>query len=311
MKLFYWGYSPNFGDQLNPWLWPKLMGDIFADGDADKSVFVGIGTLLGIESQAHYPPQALKAVMGAGAGYGQRLSFDEKWKFYAVRGPLTAERLGLDARLAVTDGAVLLRTVPLAAQKTKKYPVSYMPHWESRKHWDWTRLENEIGLHIIDPTDKDVDKLLGEIAASELVIAEAMHGAIVADALRVPWIPVKMHGHILDFKWRDWCASLELSYEPVQLEPLFSPHVTAEKVKRRLDAKIRVPLLSSAIKSGVTGALRGRYTTREARTFEHLRKVAQEVKPSLSKDAMIESRTQQLMERVEEFKADYARGIFG
>lgn len=310
MKLFYWAYSPNFGDRLNPWLWPQLLGDIVTSGSDDESVFVGIGTLLGAEFQSHYPTGEMKAVMGSGAGYGENLSLDENWKVYAVRGPLTAERLGLDARLAVTDSAALLRCVPLPGDKIKKYPVSYMPHFESRKHWDWTQIENEFGIHILDPTTKDVEQTLAEIAASELVLAEAMHGAIVADALRVPWIPIKMHGHILDFKWRDWCASLDLSYNPVQVEALFSPHVLADKMVRRLEKKVRVPLLSSAVKSGVTGALQGRYKTREAQIVERLKQVSREVKPSLSQDSILESRTQRLLECVDEFKTDYARGLF-
>jgi len=60
-----------------------------------------------------------------------------------------------------------------------------------------------------------VQKTLTAIQQSRLLIAEAMHGAIVADALRVPWIPIRFHKHILPFKWRDWCASLNMSYDPV------------------------------------------------------------------------------------------------
>ncbi len=52
---------------------------------------------------------------------------------------------------------------------------------------------------------------------SKFVIAEAMHGAIVADALRIPWVPVKAYSHILDFKWQDWAESLALNYQPETL----------------------------------------------------------------------------------------------
>ena len=39
-----------------------------------------------------------------------------------------------------------------------------------------------------------------------------MHGAIVADTLRVPWIPVRTNPKILPFKWLDWCQSVKLPY---------------------------------------------------------------------------------------------------
>jgi succinoglycan biosynthesis protein ExoV len=50
-----------------------------------------------------------------------------------------------------------------------------------------------------------------------------MHGAIVADALGVPWIPVRTGGAgTLEFKWRDWCGSVGLSYRPHHVVPLYA-----------------------------------------------------------------------------------------
>lgn len=56
-----------------------------------------------------------------------------------------------------------------------------------------------------------------------------MHGAIVADALRVPWIPVAFGDTVLPFKWRDWLSTLDLPYEPALITPLYDN-------KRILDA---------------------------------------------------------------------------
>src|ERR1019366_6854573 len=56
-------------------------------------------------------------------------------------------------------------------------------------------------------------------ASAKLVVAEAMHGAIVADTLRIPWIAVECSPEILPFKWVDWCQSMDLPYKPFQLLP--------------------------------------------------------------------------------------------
>jgi hypothetical protein len=72
-------------------------------------------------------------------------------------------------------------------------------------------------MTFIDPGG-EVDEVLAAIRGCEVVLAEAMHGAIIADALRIPWIPVRCYDHILDFKWRDWCESLQLQYEPAVLD---------------------------------------------------------------------------------------------
>jgi hypothetical protein len=57
--------------------------------------------------------------------------------------------------------------------------------------------------------------VLAAIESSEMVLAEAMHGAIVADALRIPWVPLQLYDQILNLKWHDWCGSLGIKYTPL------------------------------------------------------------------------------------------------
>jgi hypothetical protein len=102
----------------------------------------------------------------------------------------------------------------------------------------------DAGMHYIDPA-AGAEMVLKSIAGSQLVIAEAMHGAIVADTLRIPWIPAQLYDHISDLKWRDWCSSVGLDYSPV----LFSPRPEEEKQRAltsflRGTASSRRPMLS-------------------------------------------------------------------
>src|SRR5919202_7036568 len=107
MKLYY-SHCKNFGDALNPWLWPQLLPRML--GQDDELLLVGIGTLLNDK----VPANAVKIVFGSGVGYGNSLPhLDERWRIYCVRGPVSAMRLGIDPALAITDGAALLRMIDL------------------------------------------------------------------------------------------------------------------------------------------------------------------------------------------------------
>jgi succinoglycan biosynthesis protein ExoV len=210
-KLYYFrGKKPNFGDELNPWLWPRLIPGFLHDDDDD--LFLGIGTLL----NDGVPNAPRKIVFGSGYGYGNPPRVDARdWRFLCVRGPVTAKMLGLPEDLAICDPAILLRRLPWP-NEPKQFPVSFMPHWESLDRGNWPVACALSGIHFIDPT-APIEQVISDIRASELIISEAMHGAIVADAMRVPWIAVQPQLHMHAPKWLDWCASIQLSHDPETL----------------------------------------------------------------------------------------------
>jgi succinoglycan biosynthesis protein ExoV len=204
MELFYFkGAKPNFGDELNVWLWPKLIEGVW---DAnDSKIFLGIGSII----YNSFPPDKTKIVFGAGyGGYTPLPTIDNKWKFYFVRGKLTARALGIDESLGVGDAAILIRSC-IKLQLDKRHEISFMPHWESTFDGNWKLACEYAGINYIDPC-APVEIILEHIQTSKLLITEAMHGAIVADALRVPWIsacPIRTVHHM---KWEDWASVLDI-----------------------------------------------------------------------------------------------------
>ena len=215
MKLFYYKDEiGNFGDDLNPWLWDKLLPDYF-DND-DSEYLVGIGTLINDK----LPKDKKKIIFGSGYGYGKLPVIDETYNFLAVRGPKTAEILGLNPNLAVTDSAILVRTVYSAEQSDKKYKFGFMPHCLSSKYFDWSEICKNLNINYIC-AEWSVDKVLAEMSSCEIMICEAMHGAIVADALRIPWIPVRCYDYIFSFKWEDWLSTINLPYEPHSITSIY------------------------------------------------------------------------------------------
>jgi len=255
VRLFYWETAEgpnNFGDALNPWLWPRELGPGLVGKDGPW--LVGVGSLLG--DVRPFPEDGLKLVVGSGAGYGRLPAVDGTWRVYGVRGPLTASRLDLPPEAAACDPAILVGrhfdygAVPRRAQ------VALMLHWRS-VNTAWRLMARQLGWTFVDPRDSPENVMRG-IAGAELLLTEALHGAIVADAFRVPWTPIRTSPEILGFKWEDWCASVGLAYEPVGVWPLYrrperdsTARRTGRAIKRLLverelkDAARRRPQLSA------------------------------------------------------------------
>jgi len=205
----------NFGDDLNPWLWSRLIPELIDDDG--RTLFIGIGTVL----RRDIPAGAGKVVFGAGVGYCKRPVLDERWRVYCVRGPETAAALGLDSALAMTDPAVLVRRFIDPAAEAARSGTAFIPHHESihraaAQGIDLQALAQSNGLMFIDPRTA-VEEVLHAIRHAERIVTEAMHGAILADAFRVPWRAVRMYPHVLALKWIDWTASLRLAYRPTEL----------------------------------------------------------------------------------------------
>jgi succinoglycan biosynthesis protein ExoV len=135
-----------------------------------------------------------------------------------VRGQLSAQTLGLDKKLSITDPAILVRNFwQSSGQKTFKW--SYMPHYHEEvfNGAAWKEICESFGIHYINPT-APIEQVLSEIDRSEILFTEAMHGAIVADTLRVPWSAVSTKKDILEFKWHDWLSTIEIPYIPFTIK---------------------------------------------------------------------------------------------
>ncbi|NCC04169.1 MAG: hypothetical protein EOM37_09040 [Proteobacteria bacterium] len=207
MKLFFYrGQQPNFGDELNLYLMPKVFPEFFDDDESN--LFLGIGS---IQDNRH-PTDCDKIVFGSGyGGYLPAPVLDAKWHVYCVRGPMTARTLGLSSDKVAADSAVLInrfrqRDVPTSTEKR----VSFIPHFQSIPRGNWEKACAEAGIYFIDPRNP-VETVMSEMEASSVVLAEAMHGAIVADALRVPWIPLQPISAGHRAKWHDWASALDMT----------------------------------------------------------------------------------------------------
>jgi succinoglycan biosynthesis protein ExoV len=231
LNLVYCRLNPgNFGDELNPYLWPRLFPKAFSSDEAID--FLGIGTVLSpfVDRKGRR-----KIVFGTGAGYWRAPKIDRDWTIHFVRGPLTAQVLQVPTQYAITDGAYCLTFVD-EPPMTPSSAVVFMPHHKSEPEVDWRSLCADLGWTYASPTS-DVRSSLSLLRSAKLVVTEAMHGAIVADIYRIPWIPIRYGFRSLDFKWQDWCNSMSLEYRPVDLPPLLDARLDARETLERLIKK--------------------------------------------------------------------------
>jgi succinoglycan biosynthesis protein ExoV len=238
MPLRYYAPTENFGDALNgQGFWEALLPNV-ADLAAQHDIF-GVGTLL---SQRFVASQRPKLILGSGCGYHSPARADGTWCVGWVRGPLTARTCGVLPHLALTDPAYLLPyarpDLPWRAHSPSTTVL--MPHVDSDARADFKRLAQLLGYRYCSPT-APLGEIVGAFAGAKHVVSESLHGAILADTLRVPWTALVTHKRINSFKWRDFCASIGVSYEPVVLHRALidsAPCKTMTRWRHRLEAVI-------------------------------------------------------------------------
>lgn len=234
MRLYVWrGSVPNFGDELNYLLWPRLLPGLLDDDridDGRSALLLGIGSVLDARHTlcpgSSKETKRRKVVAGAGyGGYERPASLDGSWEIYWVRGPRTACQLGLPTAFGLGDPASLLPLI-YGRERQATRTIGFMPHFESLAHGAWPQAADEAGVTLIDPRG-DPASIVRQIAGCHMLLSEALHGVIVADALRVPWVALAPVAAIHRAKWLDWAESLDLTVRFHAL-PASSPRESLE-----------------------------------------------------------------------------------
>lgn len=247
MRLFYFKSDiGNFGDDLNPWLWNKVFPNFF--DCYSRNYFVGIGSII----DERLIPLQKKIIFGSGVrGINKAPKIDNSWEIHAVRGNLSASCLDIPLKFAISDPAILVSNFYTHDIK-QQYECSYMPYFRSALTERWQEICESTGLNYIDPR-WDVDICLEEISKSKYIITEAMHGAIVADAFRIPWCPVQSLSYIREgdiniFKWNDWLSTLNMNVN-FQRFPVLWSHNEHSKIKGVIKNYYKVKFITKRIKN--------------------------------------------------------------
>lgn len=289
MAIHYWKRfsedlgTRNFGDDLNP----LLMGRLFSKRliESQEACILGIGTILNDENLARMQRYEKKIVFSSGAGYGDfAYRLDPSWQVACVRGPKTAGLMNLDASKAVCDGAVLLSDFHDVVPDTKRSGVVFVPHVHTDRAIGRGLRDicSRVGLRYITPA-LEHDDFISAVSSAHLVITEAMHGAILADTMRTPWMCCHVMNHNR-FKWEDWCASVAVPYAPAFLGVRF--------FEGRLESPRQLP-------GYLIGGLRRR------RIEARLKALVRDGEPVLSDGALLEARKKKLRAIVSEINVEH------
>ena len=123
-----------------------------------------------------------------------------------------------------------------------------------------------------------------------------MHGAIVADALRIPWVAALPIDGINRNKWFDWADSLDITLQPYRIWPsslVETGLVLARRpILRRVLQLLATPIADLAERTLIRLAAR------------RLKQAAGHA-PSLSSEEKISSVTGNMLLKLEELQADY------
>ena len=271
---------------MNPMIFNKFLPNFF-DEDPEHDFF-GIGSILGLSM---VKKARRKIILSSGFAYGSIPEIDASYDIICVRGPLTAKALNINKKLGIADGALLLKEFGFA-QVDKEYDFSFMPHWESEKKYPWKKICAEAGINYVSPTS-DPNFIIQEILKSKSVIAEAMHFAIVADTLRVPWTPVKCYPSINEFKWRDWTSSLEMEFSPFQIVGLHDPTVIEDFLRRK--SPVNFPNMFYRVLAEARSGYEDIFL--KSQVIKGFKKAKNRV-PQLSKDSLLSEKVEALMNKV-------------
>ena len=228
----------NFGDELTGLLLMRLFGRTTVPVRLEEAELIGAGSILDaygrhlasisrwertkqlVRELIHRLPSKLH-VWGSGAMLADSsIRWPQEPIYHAVRGKLTAGRLGKAAPEKLGDPGILAARL-LDRRPEVDAQVALVPHFVDEHHVQ--QLELPPHWKVAHP-DRDAIATIGAIAASELVISSSLHGLITADAFGIPCIWARSHHDLYkrsDYKFHDHASVRGASFNaPLGYEEL-------------------------------------------------------------------------------------------
>lgn len=245
VPTYWWDQERNFGDLLTPHLLPGF-GIAPIHRLPQFAALVGVGSVL-----EHLPVDYTGTFWGGGLMFDRDTRFPEA-TFAAVRGRLSAERLGLGSQVPTGDPGLLLQARRAAALRTGG--VVLVPHYRHQADPLWDRLLNYFapGVRRVDVRARP-GEVADQLAHAGLIITSSLHGLITADAHGVPasWTLPRPWGEGGAFKFLDYESNFARTWErqvPTSASSAVFADAAAVSDPRQVD-EIRRALVGGLVKA--------------------------------------------------------------
>ena len=202
MKLKYHkDWRGNFGDDLNLPFFEKYL-----NGNDRNYTIYGIGTLL---NDVHGKIEN-SIIVGSGYGYGDKVDIDwDSTTVLGVRGPITANKLGLDIEeYVIGDPGLLVSQMPrYINSEPKVYKKVIALHHSTAELFNYFQ-KSSGEYYFLDPGLETLEDYISIIRDAEEIYTESLHGAIIASAFDKPFVAISMITELEEKKWLDFYQSV-------------------------------------------------------------------------------------------------------
>jgi pyruvyltransferase len=232
-RSLYWSRTdiPNWGDDLNPWLFQKLTGSsaIYCPhGRVPKLLMAGSILASAGPNDYCWGTGLITAEIPEGCGLATA---------HALRGPATAsalENIGLPSSDIFGDPGVLVAKF-VTPPPAKRYAMAVIPHYADAAAG--AILAKELNAKLI-PVSHGIEEFVRAVAQAEVVYSSSLHGIICAESLGVPAVWVVFSDNLIggDFKFRDYIAGTDR--DSMEAAPL---DLRREKSESAIRNALRLP----------------------------------------------------------------------
>jgi pyruvyltransferase len=198
---------PNFGDDLNPYLFSKLANrGVQLCRNSNKKRFLGMGSILA-------RTDARCKVLGSGLLDPKSPPTAAPISVVSLRGQSSADATGWKPAM-LGDPAVLCETMFPQSRQTI-HPFGFVPH---HSEVEAARRATPRNWLLIDPCMHPL-RLIKALCTCERILSRSLHGLILADAYRVPnsWLAPTDEMHGGKFKFGDYYTTTCEPKEPTNL----------------------------------------------------------------------------------------------
>jgi pyruvyltransferase len=181
----------NFGDEITIPILERVFGIEAIPVSLEEAELLGAGSILEHYARHNRQRRAWRRwffrndlhIWGTGTLFSDYpIEWPQRLCFHAVRGSLTAKRVGVHT---VTLGDPGILASRLVDRPKKRSGMAVVPHFADKR-----RVALPKDWWIVDP-EQPVDDVLSQIGSADLVLSSSLHGLIVADSFGIPCVWVK------------------------------------------------------------------------------------------------------------------------